>query len=166
VLIRRYDHAATGTRVDVDVRVDAALADEPQRVEALEQRLTDVCTLANQHQRLGVFEALSQRIDVLGVIVPDRDLVAVQLAKARKSTKRVEVVVENRNLHTTCLRIIVRQLAAQRLRLTRGGDAMMPHLAQVLLTPRSGAAAGWAAPTSRFDRARVGPSHNPDLGGR
>ena len=103
MLIRRYDHAATCTRVDVDMRVDAALADEPQRVEAIEQGLTDVRTLANQHERLRVFEAPGQRIDVLRVIVPDRDLVAVQLAKARESTKGVEVVIQNRNLHRTCL---------------------------------------------------------------
>src|SRR5206468_7755639 len=103
VLIRRYDHAATCTRVDVDVRVDATLAEEPQRIEALEQRLTDVRTLANQHERLRVFEAPGQRVDVLSVIVPDRDLVAVQLAKARESTKGIEVVIQNRNLHTTCL---------------------------------------------------------------
>jgi len=36
VQIGRYDHAATCTGVDVDMRVDAALADEPQRVEAIQ----------------------------------------------------------------------------------------------------------------------------------
>src|SRR6185503_8965168 len=92
VLIRRYDDAAMCTCVDVDMRVDAALADQPQRVEAIEQGLTYVRTLANQHERLRVFEAPGQRIDVLRVIGPDRDLVAVQLAKARESTKSVEVV--------------------------------------------------------------------------
>jgi hypothetical protein len=57
VLIRRDDHAAACTRVDVDMRIDAALADEPQRVEAQEQGLTYVRTLANQHERLRVLEA-------------------------------------------------------------------------------------------------------------
>src|SRR5436189_6133332 len=38
MLIRRYDDAATGTCVDVDMRVDTALADEPKCVEATEQR--------------------------------------------------------------------------------------------------------------------------------
>jgi hypothetical protein len=89
------------------MRVDAALADEPQRVEAIEQGLAYVRTLANQHERLRVVEASGQRVDILRVIVPDSDLVAVQLAEARESTKGVEVVIQNRDLHTTCLRIIV-----------------------------------------------------------
>ena len=99
MLIGRYDDPATRARVDVDMRVDAALADEPQRVEALEQRLTDLRALANQHERLRVLEARGERVDVLRVIVPDRDLVSVQLAKARERTKGVEVVVEDRDLH-------------------------------------------------------------------
>jgi hypothetical protein len=37
--------------------------------------------------------------DILDVIVPDHHLVSVQLAKAPEGTKRVEVVIENRNCH-------------------------------------------------------------------
>jgi hypothetical protein len=55
------------------VRVDAALADEPQRVEAIEQRRLDARALTNQHQRFGVLETLGQDVDVLRVIVPDGD---------------------------------------------------------------------------------------------
>ncbi len=48
MLIGRYDDPTPRTRVDVDMRIDAALADEAQRGEAFEQRLADVRTLANQ----------------------------------------------------------------------------------------------------------------------
>ncbi len=43
-----------GTRVDVDVRIDAALADELQLWKALEQPSGDSGPLANKHQRLGL----------------------------------------------------------------------------------------------------------------
>src|SRR5262249_46291394 len=102
MLIGRYDDSASRTRVDVDMRVDAALTDQPQRVKAFEQRLADLRTLANQYEHLRVFQAYGKRVEGLGVIVPHRYLVCVQLAKARKSAKGVEIVIQNRNLHRTC----------------------------------------------------------------
>ena len=87
--------------VDVDVRIDAALADEPQLRQALEQRRADLGALADQHQRLGVPQPLGQRVDVLDVIVPDRDVVAGQLREAGQRAQRVEVVVEDGDLHRT-----------------------------------------------------------------
>ena len=65
------------------MRVYAALADEPQRVEALEQRFADLRTLADQHQNLSVFETRCECVDVLDVIGPYCHLVFVQLAKHR-----------------------------------------------------------------------------------
>ena len=99
MLIGRYDDPATRTGVDVDMRVNAALTDEPQGVEAFEQRLTDLRTLANQHENLSVLKARGEGVDILDVIVPDRHLVSVQFAKAPEGTKRVEIVIENRNFH-------------------------------------------------------------------
>ncbi len=54
VLIRRDDDAAPGTRVDVDVRIHAPLTDEPELVQAFEQRRPYLGALADQHERLGV----------------------------------------------------------------------------------------------------------------
>src|SRR6266513_3676180 len=102
MLIGRYDDAATGTRVDVDVRVDTALADEPKCVEAFEQRPADLRTLANQHKHLRVPEARGELVDILCVVVPNPYFVPVELVKAWERTKGVEIVVENRNLHGTC----------------------------------------------------------------
>src|SRR5437867_5994138 len=59
----------------------------------------DLRTLANQHEHLRVLEAGGEGIDILHVVVPDRYLVSVELVKARESTKRVEIVIEDRNLH-------------------------------------------------------------------
>ena len=66
----------------VDVRIDAALADESEPVEPLEERLADRRALADQNQHLGILEPLSQRVDILGVIVPDGDVVAGDLLEA------------------------------------------------------------------------------------
>ena len=44
-------------------------------------------------------QALRQHIDVLDVIVPDRDVVAGELAEAVERAHRVEIIVEDRDLH-------------------------------------------------------------------
>ena len=77
MLARRHHDAVLGAGVDVDVRIDAALADQPELGQALDQRCADMGALADQHQRFGVLQPLGQRVDVLDVVVPDLDLVAV-----------------------------------------------------------------------------------------
>jgi hypothetical protein len=99
VLIGRHDDPTARTRVDVDVRVHAALTDEPQGVEVFEQPRTDLCALADQNEDLGVLQTRSEGVGILDMIVPYRNLVPVQFAKALESTKRVEIIVENRNIH-------------------------------------------------------------------
>ena len=85
MLARRHDDAEPRAGVDVDVRIDAALADQPELRQPLEQRRADLRALADQHQRLGVLQALGERVDVLDVVVPDRDVVAVELARSRRA---------------------------------------------------------------------------------
>ena len=99
MLIGRDDDPATRTSVDVDMWVHAALADEPQGVQPLEERFADLRTFANQHQHFSVLKTRREGVDILNVIVPDHYLVSVELTKTREGTKCVEVVVENRNLH-------------------------------------------------------------------
>ena len=99
MLVGRYDHAPARARVDVDVRVDAPLADELQFVQALEERRPDLGPLADEDQRLGVLQTGGQRVDLLNVVVPDVDLMPVQFPEAGKRFQRIEVVVENRDLH-------------------------------------------------------------------
>ena len=82
MLARRHDDAEPRAGVDIDMRIDAALADQPQLRQPLQQRRADLRALADQHQRLGVAQPLRQRVDVLDVIVPDRDVVAGELAEA------------------------------------------------------------------------------------
>ena len=88
-----------GAGVDVDVRVDAALADQPQLRQPLKQRRSDLGALADQHERLGVAQPLGEHVDVLDVVGPDRDVVPGQLGEAVERAQRVEVVVEDRDLH-------------------------------------------------------------------
>src|SRR5580658_2399465 len=85
---------------------DAALADQLELPQALEQRTADFGALADQHQRLGALEPLRQRVGVLDVVVPDRDVVALELVEARERAHRVEIVVENRNFHAAAVRVI------------------------------------------------------------
>src|SRR5258706_15780472 len=99
MLVRRQDDAEARAGIDVDVRKDAALADEPERGEALQQWRADLGALADQHQRLGVFQACGQRIGVLDVIVPDGDLVAGELAEGIQRAQRVVIVVEYGYFH-------------------------------------------------------------------
>ena len=94
-----HDDAEIGAGADVDVRIDAALADEFEPREPFEQRCADFRALADQHQRVRILEPVGQDVDVLDVVVPDLDLVAVKFAKTVEGADRVEVVVEDRDLH-------------------------------------------------------------------
>jgi hypothetical protein len=69
VHVRGHDHAELGAGVDVDVRVDAALADQPQLGQPTKQRRTDLGALADEHEGFGVAQPLCERVDVLDVSV-------------------------------------------------------------------------------------------------
>ena len=99
MLARGHDHAAPGAGIDVDVREHAALTDELELVQAIEQRRANLRALAYQHQRLGVLQPLGERVDVLHMIIPDLDVVACQLGEAGKRTQGVVIVVEYRDFH-------------------------------------------------------------------
>jgi hypothetical protein len=99
VLARRHDDAAARTGLDVDVRIDAALADEFELGQAFEQVGLNSRALTDEHQAFGVLEPRRQRVGVLHVVVPDHNLVTRELAEAGKRAQRVEIIVEDRNLH-------------------------------------------------------------------
>src|SRR5215469_3681408 len=101
VHIRRDDDSEARTRLDIYMRVDAALADEPEFREALQQIGRDLRALANQHKSFGVLEPLPKDGNVIDVIVPDLDFVAVELSKTGESAEGIEVVVEDRDLQAT-----------------------------------------------------------------
>src|SRR3954451_1740761 len=81
------------------MRIDAALADQFQFRQSLQQGLANLRSLADQHQRFGIAQAFRQRIDVLDVIVPDRDVEPGELAEAVEGAHRVEIIVEDRDFH-------------------------------------------------------------------
>src|SRR6266542_4631780 len=85
--------------VDVDVRIDAALADEPQLIEALEQWSSNLRPLADQDQDFGVFQPFRERVEILDAVVPDGDFVACELLKTGKGAQRVVIVVEDGDPH-------------------------------------------------------------------
>src|SRR5262249_10521808 len=68
--------------------------------QPLEERRPDFSPLANQHERLGVLQAISQSVGVLDVVGEDLDIMPVQLCERWQRAQRVEVVVEDRDLHT------------------------------------------------------------------
>ena len=65
----------------------------------VEQRSLDLRPLADENECLSVFQALGKRVGVLHMVIPHFDLMRVQLPETRKRPQRVEVVVENRDLH-------------------------------------------------------------------
>jgi hypothetical protein len=99
MLAGRDDDAQPGAGLDVDMRIDAALADQAQFRQPLQQGLADLRALADQHQDLGLGQAPGQPVDILQVVVPDRDLVPGELGKTPEGTQRVEIVVEDADLH-------------------------------------------------------------------
>ena len=124
VQVRRHDHAEPRARLDVDVRIDAALTDQAKPRQPLEQGCADLGALADQHQRFGVAQALRQRVDVLYVIVPDRDVVPVELGEAAERAQRVVVVVEDGDFHGCRLREIGPSGWRAAAQTTRGASGM------------------------------------------
>jgi hypothetical protein len=99
VLVGGHDDAQAGARVDVDVRVDTALADQAQPWQSFEQGRAHLGALPEKHQHFGVGQAFGQRVHVLDMVVPDRHFVAGQPGEAGQGAQRVKVVVEDRDLH-------------------------------------------------------------------
>jgi hypothetical protein len=93
------DDAEACAVVDVDMGIDAALADEAELVQALEQRRPDRGALADENQRFRIPQTVRQCVDVLHVIIPDGDVVPRELLEAIKGAKRIEIVVENGDVH-------------------------------------------------------------------
>lgn len=79
--------------------IDAALRDEPQLRQTLDQRRANRRALADQHQGLGVLQPLRELVHVLGMIVPDPDVVAGELAVGVEVADGIEQVVEDGDIH-------------------------------------------------------------------
>src|SRR6476620_8042257 len=90
------------SRVQVSISIwgkNAALADQLQLRQPFQQRRADLRPLADQDQSLGLVQAISELVDVLDVVVPDRHVMPGKLAKAVQRPQRVEIVVEDGDLH-------------------------------------------------------------------
>jgi len=95
----RDDHPLARASLDVDVWVDAALADEAQARQARQQRCAHLRPLADQHERLRIFQPAGEEIHVIDVVVEHRHLERRQLPKTAQRAERVEVIVEDGDLH-------------------------------------------------------------------
>src|SRR4051812_30406135 len=62
MLARRYDNAEAGAGGDIDMWVDAALADQLQFRQPLEQPRLYFRALANEHEYFNILEALGEHI--------------------------------------------------------------------------------------------------------
>ncbi len=121
MLARGDDDAEPRAGVDVDMRIDAALADQLQLWQSLQQRRADLRALADQHQRFGVAQPLRQHVDVLDVIVPDRHVVAVELPEAVERPDRVEIVVEDGDLHAALACYFTASSSTSNIKVAFGG---------------------------------------------
>jgi hypothetical protein len=102
MLARRHDHAASRARVDVDVRIDTALTNQLQLVEAFEQRGPNLRSFADEDQDLSVSQPFRERLDIPRAIVPHGDVMACKLLKTGEGAQRVVIVVEDGNSHRGC----------------------------------------------------------------
>src|SRR6187399_2248255 len=81
------------------MRIDAALADELEPGQALEQATSDFRALTDEHHAFSILQARRERIRVLHVVVPDRDLMPFEPLERGKRAQRVEIIVQDGNLH-------------------------------------------------------------------
>ena len=97
--VRAHGDAEPRARVDVDVRVDAALADQAQVGQALEERRAYLGPLADQNERVESLQPSGEGVGVLDVVREHRHLVGLESLEARQRPQRVEPIVEDRDLH-------------------------------------------------------------------
>src|SRR5256885_14400139 len=79
--------------------IDAALADQLQLWQPLQQGIADLRAFADQHQNFGVAQPFRQHADVLDMIVPDLEVISAELAETIEGAQRVEIIIEDRYLH-------------------------------------------------------------------
>ena len=99
MLARRNNDTEPRAGVDVDVRIDAALTDEPEFVQSLEQRIPDLGPLAYQHEHFRIPQSLGESIDILDVVVPDLYLVIGHLLEAVERANRIMIIIKNGDFH-------------------------------------------------------------------
>jgi hypothetical protein len=96
----RHQDAACSASGDVDMRAGSAgLRHQLQFGQPRQQGCAQACALTNQHQRLGLVQALDQRILIGGSVVVDMHSVAVELAKGRQAAHRILIVIEYDDAH-------------------------------------------------------------------
>src|SRR5437764_9211760 len=88
-----------GAGPDIDVGIDTALADQAELRQAFQKRSLNLGSFPEKHEHFAVMEPLRQNIDRRGVILPDRDLMAVQLLETLQGSERVMVVVQDGYFH-------------------------------------------------------------------
>ena len=99
VHVRAEHHTVPGAGRDINMRVDAALADEFQLRKSVQKILGDRCPFPEQNKALGLCHPISKAGRVGFVIGPDRDVMPGKLFETGQATQRVEPVVKNVNLH-------------------------------------------------------------------
>jgi hypothetical protein len=128
MLARRDDHAAIGAGVDIDMRVDAALADQAQVRQPLQQPARDFRALADEDQRFDILQPLGEDLLVLDMVGPDRRLIARNRGEAVQCAQRVEIIVQNRDLHRYSLGRRSRAFGEEGTALRRHDDLRGPVL--------------------------------------
>src|SRR2546421_5073664 len=88
-----------GAGPDIDVWIDTALADQAQLRQAFQKLRLNLGSFPEKHEHFAVMEPLRQNIDRRGVILPDRDLMAVQFLETLQGSERVMVVVQDGDFH-------------------------------------------------------------------
>src|SRR5260370_34090146 len=89
MVVGRNDDPKPGAGPDIDVWIDTALADQAQLGQACQKRSLNLGSFPEKHEHFGVMEPLRQHIDSLDVILPDRDLMAVQLLETLQASECV-----------------------------------------------------------------------------
>jgi hypothetical protein len=88
--------------------INGTLADEPQIRETLDQRRTDGGAFADEDQSFCIAQAMTERLDVLHMIIKNCDLMSGKFGKTWQSSDGIEIVIENCNFHSAASRIDVR----------------------------------------------------------
>ena len=94
-----HDDPVPRAGVDIDVGIHAALADQPQRREPLDQRAGDRGSFSDEDDRVKRSEPLCQSLDRPDVVREHGHVMGGEFGVARQRAQCVEVIVEDCDLH-------------------------------------------------------------------
>jgi len=98
--VRAKQNAVAGAANNIDMRIYAALADQLQFRQPIQQSPRDAGPFADKHESFSLSQTVCKDIFVIDMIIPYFYVMIAKFSETRKMTKRIVPVVEDCDFHS------------------------------------------------------------------